>query len=273
MEASDLEELARWRRRKEDDLRQRDGWLALAGLHWLSEGAQSAGSGSQVDIRLPPSAPPRLGSFELRRGQVFFYPDSPSSIDGAPPPGDALLADTAGEPSVLRCGELSLQVIERGHRFGLRVWDNTRPERTGFSGRTWYPPDGRFRVPADFEPANTNETIAMPSLLGDVSQEPLLGTATFRFGGKSASLRAIPADGERWWFLFSDPTNGRTTYPAGRFLVADPPTGDKVVLDFNRAYNPPCAFTVFATCPLPPEGNRLGIPVEAGETYRVDHAA
>jgi hypothetical protein len=103
---------------------------------------------------------------------------------------------------------------------------------------------------------------------GDVSDEPLLGTAHFHFGDRSAWLRAVPTDEGRLWFLFADSTNETTTYPSGRFLVAELPMNGRAVLDFNRAYNPPCAFTAFATCPLPPPGNRLPFPIEAGETYQ-----
>jgi len=264
-----LEELLSWRRQKEDDLRRRDGWLALAGLHWLTEGNQSAGAGQQVDLRLPPPAPAVLGDFEVRGGKVFFRSATPlaSGLEGAPPVGQPLQPDTAEDPTFLRVGELTLIVIERGQRIGLRVWDNARRERTAFVGRSWYPPDPAFRIEADFDAAAGADTIPVPDVIGNITLEPLLGTARFTLEGRPASLRAVPTGEDRLWFLFADATNGSTTYPAGRFLVAEPPRDGVAVLDFNRAYNPPCAFTPFATCPLPPEGNRLTVPVAAGETY------
>lgn len=257
-----VDEVLAWRRLLDERLRRRDGWLALAGLIWLDDGSFRAGSDPAADIRLPESAPRRLGTFEVRQGRVSFRPEAP--VDGAPPDGEPLRPDTHDDPHYLRAGDLTIVVIERGGRVGLRVWDNARPQRAGFAGRTWYDVDPAWRIEARFEPADGG-TIEVPNILGGVERLPLVGLARFGRAGAVASLRAVPSDDGRPWFLFGDPTNGETTYPAGRFLVADPPRGTVIVLDFNRAYNPPCAFTPYATCPLPPEGNRLPFPVLAGE--------
>jgi hypothetical protein len=259
-----------WRRQKEDELLRRDSWLALAGLHWLAEGRQTVGSAASADVRLPPGSPETMGDFELRRGHVFFHPAHALPIEGVPAAGESLLPDTADEPTFLRLGDLTLVVLERGQRFGLRVWDNARPARAAFGGRFWYPPDSGSILTASFEPDAEEATISVPNVTGDISDERLMGTAHFAFGDRSASLCAIPTDGGRLWFLFADTTNGRTTYPSGRFLVAEPPQGGEVILDFNRAYNPPCAFTAFATCPLPPPGNRLPFPIGAGERCQLE---
>jgi uncharacterized protein (DUF1684 family) len=270
MDSAYLERLLSWRRQKDDDLRRRDSWLALAGLHWLAEGRQTAGSAGSAEVRLPPSSPDRLGDFEVRRGQVFFHPAPFVRLDGLPSQGEALRADTADAPTFLRVGDLTLVVIERGLRLGLRIWDNGRLTTIGFAGRTWFAPDPAWIVEASFEPADKLATIPLPSVTGDLADEALLGTAHFLRRDLAASLQAVPSDGGRLWFLFGDATNGPTTYPSGRFLVAEPPRNGTAVLDFNRAYNPPCAFTPFATCPLPPSGNRLPFPVEAGELYQHD---
>ena len=267
MDSTYLERLLSWRRQKDDDLRRRDSWLTLAGLHWLAEGRQTAGAAASADVCLPPSFPDHLGDFEVRRGQVFFHPAPSLTLDGLPPQGDPLQADTAEEPTFLRVGDLTLVVIERGRRLGLRIWDNGRLATADLPGRSWYAPDSAWRIEASFEPAGAQATIPVPSVTGDVATELLLGTAHFNLRGRSASLRAVPADGGRLWFLFGDTTNEATTYPSGRFLVAEGPRNGGTVLDFNRAYNPPCAFTPFATCPLPPSGNRLPFPIEAGERY------
>jgi uncharacterized protein (DUF1684 family) len=270
MTPADLEQLAAWRRNKDQALRRRDGWLALSGLHWLTEGTQSAGSNERADIRLPTSVPEHLGDFETRRGVVYFHAAEALPFDGLPDEGTPLQPDTAEEPTYLRFGEVTLVVIERNGRLGLRIWDNARLA-AGFSGRTWFAPNPAFRFQATFEPGDPGDVVLVPDVTGDVSNQPLLGTARFSFRGQPAGLRAVPADGDGLWFLFADATNGITTYPSGRFLVAPLARDGFVLLDFNRAYNPPCAFTPYATCPLPPEGNRLDFPVEAGEMIR--HAA
>lgn len=262
-----LARLQVWRQSKDRDLRSRDSWLALAGLTWLSEGRHLAGSDSAASIRLPPLAPARLGEFDVVGGDVYFRPASPLRIDGLPPDNTPLRPDTAVDPTYLRLGDLTLAVIDRGGRLGVRVWDNARLAPAAFPSRSWFDPDPRFVVEATFEPAPAHATVPVPDVTGVVSETTLLGSARFALGGRSACLHAIPTDEGRLWFLFGDPTNETTTYPAGRFLVAGPVQDGRIMLDFNRAYNPPCAFTRYATCPLPPRGNRLSVPIEAGETY------
>jgi uncharacterized protein (DUF1684 family) len=263
-----LGEVESWRGELDERLRRPDGWLALAGLHWLNEGPNTIGSGPEAGIRLPSAVPPYLGVIELRQGKVLLSqaPGLPP-VEGAPPLGESLRPDTTGDPHRLRWGAVTLVVIERGERIGLRVWDNARRERTDFPGRRWYPVDLTARVPARFEPADTRERIAVPNQLGAIEDEPLLGAAVFHWRGEEGRLLAVPTGDGGLWFLFADLTNGETTYPAGRFLVAETTQSGTIVLDFNRAYNPPCAFTAFATCPLPPEANHLSFKIEAGERY------
>ncbi len=263
-----VDEILAWRRERDESLCRRDGWLALAGLHWFAEAAQSAGSADGVDIRLPASAPRSLGTFEVRQGKVSFRrdPSLRAPLEGEPSDGAPLQPDVSEHPDYLRLGDVTLVVIERGGRLGLRVWDNARPERTTFRGTTWFPVDRAWSVQARFEPAAGGRRILVPNQLGDLNEEPLLGTAIFSVRGDTATLQAVPEDG-KLWFLFADATNGKTTYPSGRFLLADPPEDGLALLDFNRAYNPPCAFTSYATCPLPPHGNQLPMSIEAGESY------
>ncbi|HMK09033.1 MAG TPA: DUF1684 domain-containing protein [Anaerolineales bacterium] len=271
MDAAYLDALREWRERKDDDLRRRDSWLALAGLHWLAEGRHSAGSGAACAIHLPRSAPPVIGEFEVRGGRVWFHASASLPPQGLPAAVGPLLPDTADDPTYLRLGDITIVVIKRGDRVGLRIWDNQRLASTKSVGRTWYSPNAAYLVRCAFEDGEEGATIPVPDVTGAVHDERLLGTARFEIAGRREQLRAVPADDFRLQFLFADPTNGLATYPAGRFLVADPAVGGIVTLDFNRAYNPPCAFTDFATCPLPPQGNRLATPIEAGETY--GHAA
>lgn len=268
-----LAQVEAWRGEMDERLRRPNGWLALAGLHWLREGSNMIGSGTAADVRLPPAAPPQLGALELRQGSVFFAPAAEiPRVEGAPPASEPLRPDTSGDPHRLRWGDVELVVIERGGRLGLRVWDNGRRERIQFAGRRWYPVDPLARIMAHFEPADSEARIPVPNQLGGIDDEPLLGTAFFDWRGEEGRLRAVPTGDGGLWFLFGDHTNGETTYPAGRFLVAEALKSGGIVLDFNRAYNPPCAFTAFATCPLPPEPNHLPFPIEAGERFAPDSA-
>jgi hypothetical protein len=267
MDSAYLEKLLSWRRQKEDDLLRRDSWLALAGLHWLAEGRQVVGSAPAADVHLPPGSPDVLGEIELRTNQIIFHPAPGLLIEGVPADGESVSPDTADNPTYLRLGDLTLLVIERGRRFGLRIWDNAGHARTTFGGRFWYPPDPAYVIRAAFEPGAPEATIPVLDVTGGGSDERLMGTAHFHFSDRPASLWAIPTDGGQLWFLFADPTNGVTTYPSGRFLVAEPAQDGVANLDFNRAYSPPCAFTAFATCPIPPPGNKLSFPIEAGERY------
>jgi uncharacterized protein (DUF1684 family) len=272
------DEIQAWRQGKDEPLRRRDGWLALAGLHWLEPGSHTAGSSAEVDILLPASVPARLGALEVRHGQVFFRRDASlsSPFPAEPADGAALQNDAAEKPDFLRVGAVTLVVIQRADRVGLRVWDNDRPQRLSFPGRSWFPVETAWSVTASFETTAAGQTIRVPNQVGGLTDEPLLGMAAFTIAGQSARLQAVPAEDGRLWFLFGDATNGDTTYPAGRFLVADHAQAGRLTLDFNRAYNPPCAFTPYATCPLPPPGNQLAMRIEAGERFakaEVPHAS
>jgi len=164
-------------------------------------------------------------------------------------------------------GELRLALIRRGGRLGIRLWDHRRPERRTFAGRKWYPIDPGWRVSATFIAHNPPLSLPVPTILGEVSLEQGVGRVVFDLSGATWSLEAIQEDVGELFLIFADPTNRETTYPSGRFLYAEVPTDGLVFLDFNRAYNPPCAFTDFATCPLPPAENHLAIPIRAGEIY------
>lgn len=261
-----------WRRRKDEDLRARDSWLALAGLYWLDPGRHTVGSSPDSDLRLAPHAPARLGTFHAAGDGVRFeLARGVADLEGAPAQGELLRPDTHDDPHRLQCGEISLMLVERGGRLGIRVWDNSRPERTRFPGRQWYPIDPTARRVARFESAAAGRTIAVPNQLGGIEETPLLGTAVFDWREMQASLEAVPTGDGGLWFLFADQTNGKETYPAGRFLVGEAAEGGGVVLDFNRAYNPPCAFTEFATCPLPPGANHLPFPIPTGERLASTH--
>ncbi|MGE5361342.1 MAG: DUF1684 domain-containing protein [Bacteroidales bacterium] len=256
--------IERWRADHESALRADDGWLTVVGLEWLKPGPNRAGSTPTADIKLPPPAPPNIGVFQLDRGQVKFEPaaDARAQVNGNPASSMVLRPDV----DKITSGTLTLFVIKRGDRFGIRIKDRESEARRKFTRESWYPARESWKVVARFEPYQPPKMIPIANVLGQVEPQPCPGVAVFVLGGKECRLEPI-AEGSRLFFIFRDATSGKTTYGAGRFLYASRPEGGRVVLDFNKAENPPCAFTPFATCPLPPRQNELPIRVEAGERY------
>jgi uncharacterized protein (DUF1684 family) len=273
-------EVEAWHQKRIERLTAEDGWLSLVGLAWLGPGENPTGSKPDSIVVLPDTAPPEVGAFVVDGDAVAFEARGRSGVavvgeDGlepVPPGGRVpLLADTAeGGPTVLAVGSLRFFVIDRDGRLGVRVRDPEGPARRGFVGIETFPVDPAWRIEARLDPYDPPHTLAVPTILGTVSDSPSPGAVVFEVDGKSYRLDAVAEPGDADLFLvFGDRTNGDTTYGAGRFLYAEAPAPDdpehRVVVDFNRAYNPPCAFTPFATCPLPPPGNRLPFAVEAGE--------
>ena len=269
--AAHRREIEAWQKSRDARLRAQDGWLTLAGLFWLKPGANRFGADAGSDIVLPgPSAPAHAGTFVLEpRGPVRVEVAAGVVITLAGKPvGKAVLRSDAGgaEPDVLRLGALSLQVIERQGRLAIRLKNNDSPIRSQFAGLRYYPIEPRYRVTARFVPHPGPTLITVPNVLGQAEPAPSPGFAEFTLDGRTFRLAPVIEPGEsQLFFIFRDRTAGHTTYGSGRFLYADPPQGGRIILDFNKAYSPPCAFTPYATCPLPPEQNRLPIPIEAGE--------
>ncbi|MFA9492058.1 MAG: DUF1684 domain-containing protein [Anaerolineales bacterium] len=264
------DEVYAWREVMDTNLRAKNSWLALYGLTWLEEGVNRLGSDPKNDILLPEdSAPAFMGTIEHSPGKTTFSSEAESTItlNGEPFQQSLLTPDSSEDPSYLEIGSLRMVVIERGGLTGLRIWDNNRIERRTFPGRSWFPVDSEFQVQAEFKEHAAGRTIVIPNILGEQEEVQSLGTVTFPFREFEGQLEAMEAADNRLFIIFKDSTCGAITYPAGRFLVSEEIMGSTVTLDFNRSYNPPCAFTAFATCPLPPEENHLDFPVEAGEKY------
>lgn len=264
------DDLAKWRSEQEAKLRAPDGYLSIAGLYFLAPSENSLGSAPDSQIRLPEDAAPvRLGSVTLREGKVRFDITAAveATLNGAPATSGEL-QPASSEPKrpadVLRVGRLSMQLHRSGPRLALRLRDPDHPVRTTFTGLRWFPADPAWTVTADYVPHPAPRQVTILNVLGDESQVTSPGMVRFRAGGQALSLTAFD-DGGRLWFVFTDATAGQATYKAARFLYADPPRNGKVVLDFNRAENPPCAYNPFTTCPLPPRENRLPVSVTAGE--------
>lgn len=269
-------EIAAWRQDRDKSLRAEDGWLTLVGLYWLDEGENPFGSDARNKVILPEGKGPAVAGTLVRHGkevQVRVAPGANVTADGKPVT-EPLTLTGGGKPTVLHLGSVSFFVIQRGDKVGIRMKDSQSPALTAFRGLDEFPLQPAWRVEARFEPYKPAKKIPIANVLGQVSDEDSPGAVVFDWQGKTYRLDALPGDDKGGLFLiFADQTNGKETYGAGRFLDAEPPKDGKVVVDFNTAYNPPCAFTAFATCPLPPAQNRLGLRVEAGEKkYGEGHA-
>lgn len=268
-EADYYQQVDNWRQKRLESLTADDGWLTLIGLFWLENGANPIGSDPTNRIILPAGkAPARLGVVTLEGGALRFEAAEGAEVlhAGQPVRIMVLEPDSSDEPTTLDTGDLSLFVIERSGRFALRVRDRAHPARTSFNGIDHYPVDPVWRIAARFEPYEPPKSIPVPNVLGTVEEEPSPGAVLFEIDGKKLRLDALLGSGGRLFLLFADRTSGRETYGGGRFLYTEAPASDGTVsIDFNLAYNPPCAFTDFATCPLPPRQNRLPVAIRAGE--------
>jgi len=263
------QEIEHWKETREAGLRREDGWLTLVGLFWLDEGENRFGSGAGNRVIFPEgTAPAVAGTFERHGKEVTVKaaPGAGLTHDGKPVGTMALKSDADGKPTVLALGSLRFYLIQRGDKVGVRVKDTKSPALAAFHGIDRFPLRPDWRVAARFERYDPPKQIPIGNILGQVADTPSPGAVVFEKDGKSYRLDALRGGDDGSLFLvFGDPTNGRETYGAGRFLDADAPKDGRVVVDFNKAYNPPCAFTSFATCPLPPKQNKLAVKVEAGE--------
>lgn len=263
------QEVEEYRRQREKRLTADDGWLTVTDLYWLKPGVNRFGAGRANDLVLPASAPDHAGTFSVQNGEVAVdaAPGVPLMLGAARAAHRVLRSDADGaRPDVLALGSLTLQIIDRGGRLAVRVKDKDSLARRQFKGLAWYPVNPAYRVAARFVPHDRPATITVPSIIGVAEPMPSPGTAVFEIEGRVVRLDPVIEPGEtKLFFIFRDATSGKTTYGTGRFLYADAPEGGQVILDFNKAYSPPCAFTPFATCPLPPPQNRLAIPIAAGE--------
>lgn len=280
------QDLAAWRAKREKEVSAPEGWLALAGLEWLKSGINSVGSAANSQIRLPGRAPEHIGLLTVN-GMVSsedpsiisvvqllspaggFPPDL--LIDGKPAREGALVVDDT-KPSIIAWHEFSMVILKRGNRFVLRIKDANSPERTGFHGLNWYAPDPNYRVKARWVPFKPAQVEEIPTVIGTTLKLPAPGLAVFLLDDEVLHLEPVLEDpsGRTLFFILRDETSKTTTYSGGRFLHTGLPDHGldqpgSLVLDFNQLENPPCAYTVYSTCPLPPEQNRLGVALQAGE--------
>lgn len=260
----------KWRQEMDTNLRRENGWLALAGLFWLRTGTNVIGSDRSSDIILPQRAPRRLGTFEFDGKNVTLTveDDTVVEVNGVPTAGIMLDADQEDVPSFITFHDIRMVVVRRSKGIGIRVWDNTRQERRTFPRRQWYPVKEAFRIPAAYTRYEQMKIVKMPDILGAVQDEEIHGYVTFQFEGQEHDLIATELPDHRLFIQFMDQTNGNLTYPSGRYYYTDAyEEGKPFFLDFNKAYNLPCAFTDYATCTFPPPENHLNVAIEAGEKY------
>ena len=261
-----------WRAQRLAELTKPDGWASLVGLHWLDRGSHRVGSAADNGIRLL-LGPPHLGVFSVRDGKVRFAADAAVTVDGAPSRGGRLRTDAdAAGPSVIAFddGKGLATVISRGGRLALRVKHADADSRVHFTGLQYWPGGPQWRLQARFVPHPPGRTLPIANIIGTTDEIPNPGVVEFTRNGTPYRLEALDQGEGTLFLVFADRTSGHGSYGAGRFIDAPMPDArGRLTLDFNRAYNPPCAFTPFATCPLPPPENRLDLRVEAGEkTYR-----
>jgi uncharacterized protein (DUF1684 family) len=255
-----------WRAKHEADYRR--DWVTIAGLHFLHDGVQTAGSDKGHDVVLPASAPATLGRFVVAGTAVRFEPAPQASVTlaGAPVTAPVLLKDD-GNPKAdeLMTGSVKIAVHVSGERRSLRVWDPEGPLARGFKGFTWFPIQSDYRVTGRFIPDAAPRTLQVVNTFGDMDTFTTEGVVEFALQGRTLRLRPFTTRPKRFYFVFKDASSGNETYAAARFLYSDLRDDGTTVLDFNQAYNPPCAFNPFTTCPIPLPENRMPLKVLAGE--------
>ncbi len=268
-----IKEIEEWHKKRIENLKRENGWLNLVGLYWLNEGENKFGSSTENDIIFPENAPEFIGSFILKDSIVTaeILPNVNVLLNDSVVKKIVMKDDLSGEPTTLKLGSLRWFIIKRGNKFGVRVRDLEAILVKEFKGIERFPVNKNWQVEARFVPFDSPKKIMIPNIIGTEDEETITGKLIFNLKGKEYSLAPIES-GAKLFIIFADETNGETTYGAGRFLYADKPdsTG-KVTVDFNKAYNPPCVFTKYATCPLPPQQNRLSIKITAGEKNFGEH--
>lgn len=270
-------DLLAWRAQRTTALQAPEGWLSLIALGWLKEGDNSFGSAEDSRVQIAGKAPAHIAVVRLEKGALRLLPPAggfPKGllVDGQPAKEQALVPDDADKPSKLTIGTLTIIAIHRDDQFALRVKDLQAPTRVGFHGLRWYAPNAAYRIHARWIPYNPPKVLDIPTVLGTTTHMPAPGVAEFTLDGQVLRLEPVLEDPKATdlFFILRDATSKTTTYGAGRFLSTELPDHGvsqpgEVWLDFNRLVNPPCAFTAYATCPLPPAQNRLSVPIPAGE--------
>jgi uncharacterized protein len=262
-DASYVASVEKWRQKREANLRSDDGWLTVSGLFWLHEGDNRFGSSPVNDMELPEGYPAEAGTFEFHAGKTIVHmnPGVAAAMEGKLIQTTELAPDS--DPIVM--GDISLAVHGSGDRYAIRMRDKNSKLRKDFQGLRWFPVDESYRVVGQWVPYDKPREVVSENILGDVNRSQAAGYVEFTLHDQSLRLEPEQNDEKGMEFVFRDLTAGKETYHAARFLVTGPIKDSKVIMDFNEAYNPPCAFNPYTTCPLPIPENRLKVRVEAGE--------
>jgi hypothetical protein len=265
-----VKQIEAWRQARETRLRGDEGWLTVAGLFWLQEGDNVFGSDPKSAVLLPAhSSPAHAGIFRVHGGKVSveIAPGTAVTLAGKPVIKAELRSDATGPADVLALGKLRFFVIERSGKLAIRLRDLAAPARQALPPLRWFPIRPEYRVVGRFVPHPTPKKLAIPNVLGLVEEMVSPGIVVFHLQGQELKLEPVyeEPDAKELFFIFRDKTSAHETYGAGRFFYADNPKNGEVIIDFNKAYTPPCAFTRFATCPLPPRQNHLPLRIPAGE--------
>jgi len=256
----------KWRQDYDAKLRGDDGWLTVTGLFWLHEGENSFGSAAGNDIVLPSLAvPAKAGYFDLHAGKTVVHVNAGAPITMGGKPVDIAELHPDSKQDRLTIGDLTFYVHASGNRFALRLKDKHSKLRREFKGPNWYPVNEAFRVTARYTAYPSLRPVEIETVMGDHAELVMAGYVTFSFAGKQYRLDAEQDESGGLFIVFRDLTSKTETYQASRFLDTDPPKDGMVELDFNKAYNPPCAYNPYTTCPLPAPGNRMQIEIPAGE--------
>lgn len=263
------QEIERWHAQRIARLTAPDGWLSLVGLEWLKPGTNRIGSAGDNDVVLA-KAPAHLGTITWAGDNslsITLDAANGVTIDGIAQDRAVLRDDSRADPTTVAFGSVSFIAIDRSGRKGLRVRDSEAETRIHFKGIERFPVDRDWHIVAEWIPLDPPFQLATGTVIGTIENYPAPGRAVFERDGQRFELYPVleAPDDKQLFLIFADATSGKETYGAARFLYIDPPHEGKVVIDFNRAYNPPCAFTAFATCPLAPPENRLDLRVTAGE--------
>jgi uncharacterized protein (DUF1684 family) len=268
-------EIRKFQQEREAALKTDTGWLTIAGLFFLTQPVTTFGSDPLNDIVLPASAPARAGTFELRNGKVTVKAEEGVNLqlDGKTIRTAELRPDGQGQPDRVSLGDLQFWVHNSGERLSIRVRDKNSRLRKEFVGTSWFPINPAYRVEATYVPYDKPKMVQISNILGDLETMPIPGIVTFTLNGQEHKLEPVAEPGDpQFWFIFRDLTSLKESYPAARFLYAQAPVNGKMILDFNRAQNPPCAYNPYTTCPLPTEQNRLRTRIEAGEKNYAGHS-
>jgi len=253
----------KWRAAYQADLTSDNGWLSVSGLFWLHDGANTFGSNPLDDIVLPAPVPPEAGTFEFHNGKttVRLKPGVSATMHGASVTTAEMRPDSDDR---LMMGDLTMYVHASGDRYAIRLKDKNSKLRKDFTGLKWFPVDPAYRVVGRWVPYDKPKTEMIANVMGDAGPEQFYGYVEFTLKGQKLHLEP-EQDGSEFEFVFRDLTSGHETYGAARFLDTVLGKDGSVVMDFNEAYNPPCAYNPYTTCPLPTPGNRLAVRIEAGE--------